>query len=225
MIHRVLKLFGKARSDRSSEVNVDALHTGHLTEIYELLFCDNPDLFRPGVGIAAAPWQEALYNQADSAAVRAIAENRDEDSRVRLLAYRWLMARGEPPCSSEILGVVIEVGLERGNDTLAAYSDGSVRYINQSGKLAVFEGGPPAIVAQVGVLISASEATVARIGPWTQTRRAPPGKGDVRLSFLVADGLYFGEGPFHLLQNEPLARPVINAGTRLLELCVHAAET
>lgn len=156
----------------------------------------------------------------DPDAVLALANDPHEESRVRLLAYRWLSAHGHAPKSKEILGVVIEVGLDTGNDTLAAYADGSVRYINQSGKLAVFEGAPAEVVAQARRLVAASRSTVDRIGPWEHPRRAPPGRGDIRLSFLVADGLYFGEGPINLLANEPLAKPVIQAGLELLQLCV-----
>lgn len=193
------------------------------SEIYELLFCDRPELYKPHNPGSPVPWQSALYGQGDSEAVRGIAADPGQESRVRLLAYRWLAARGDTPSSKEILGVVIEVGLETGNDTLVAYADGSVRYINQSGKLAVFEGAPPEVAAHAQSLVAASRNTVDQIGPWEHPRRPPPGRGDIRLSFLVADGLYFGEGPFNLLANEPLARPVIQAGLQLLQLCVEAA--
>jgi hypothetical protein len=82
---------------------------------------------------------------------------------------------------------------------------------------------PPDVIAGAKDLIAASRDTVSQIGPWDQPRRPPPSRGDIRLSFLVADGLYFGEGPFNLLANEPLARPVIQAGLKLLQLCVQAA--
>lgn len=35
------------------------------------------------------------------------------------------------------------------------------------------------------------------IGPRHKARLAAPGEGLMRLSFLVADGLYFGQGPFN----------------------------
>lgn len=218
MIRRLLGAFKKApassaRSDGASP----------FVDIYELLFCDRPELFRPQDPDSAAAWQQALYLSPDAEAIRTIAEDVGQESRVRLLAFRWLASHDQAVSSKEILGVVIEVGLEQGNDTLAAYADGSVRYINQSGKLAVFEGGPPEIVASARELVEVSRDTVDRIGPWDQPRRKPPARGDIRLTFLVADGLYFGEGPFNLLANEPLAKPVINTGVELLQLCVAAA--
>lgn len=119
--------------------------------------------------------------------------------------------------------MVIEFGPEIVNETPAAYADGQVRYINPSGKLAVFEGGPAGVIASAKELVRASRDTVERIGPWDQPRRAPPARGDFRLTFLVADGLYSGEGPFNLLANEPLAKPVIDTGVKLLQPCVEAA--
>ncbi len=131
--------------------------------------------------------------------------------------------RGFGVASKEVLGVVVEVGLDSGNDTLAAYADGSVRYINQTGKLAVFDGGPPEVSAQAKELVRVSRATVDKIGPWEQPRREPPDRENIRLSFLVADGLYFGEGPYSLLRRDPMAADVIAAAERLLQLSVQAA--
>jgi hypothetical protein len=221
MIRRFFSMFTKAPAAHRTVVDSGAPQSDRFSDIYELLFCDSPELYAPTD--ASTSWQDALYKNSDSGVVRALAENHDNESRVRLLAFRWLSARGEVPPSKEILGVVIEVGLEQGNDTLAAYSDGSVRYINQSGKLAVFEGAPPEVVAQAKVLVATSQPTVAQIGAWDKPRRPPPSRGDVRLTFLVADGLYFGEGPFRLLAKDPRARQVIDAGTTLLQMCVRAA--
>ena len=218
MIKRLLGAF-----KRTLASSVPANQPAPFSEIYELLFCDRPELFKPQAPSTGVAWQRALYSAPNTVAIQAIAEDPNQESRVRLLAFRWLASHERTVDSKEILGVVIEVGLEQGNDTLAAYADGSVRYINQSGKLAVFEGGPPEVVAAARELVQASRDTVDRIGPWDQPRRAPPARGDIRLTFLVSDGLYFGEGPFSLLANEPLAKPVINTGVRLLQLCVEAA--
>ena len=65
-------------------------------------------------------------------------------------------------------------------------------------------------------LFAASEHIVSRIGPWDKPRLGPPNPGNVRLSFLVSDGLYFGEGPMAVMQREPLAGPVIQEATELL---------
>jgi hypothetical protein len=40
------------------------------------------------------------------------------------------------------------------------------------------------------------------------------------MSFLVSDGLYFGQGPFNVMQRDPLAGPIIAAGLELLQAVV-----
>jgi hypothetical protein len=109
-------------------------------------------------------------------------------------------------------------------DVLAAYEDGSARYINFSGKLIVWDMATPESEALVTNLFNAAEAVVASIGPWDQPRRPAPLTGVIRLNFLVSDGLYFGEGPFEILQTDPLGGPVIGAAVKLMSYLIHQAE-
>lgn len=121
-------------------------------DVYHLLFCDDPAAFAPAHG---------TYESAQQA--RSIAQDTGAESRVRMLAYDWLRAQGHAVADKELLGTIVEVGLDDGNDTLAAYLD-----------------------------------------------------GNVRLTFLVADGLYFGEGPHAVLERDGMAGPVLAAATALL---------
>jgi hypothetical protein len=61
-----------------------------------------------------------------------------------------------------------------------------------------------------------SKPIVAAIGPWDKERLPPPEEGNIRMTFLVSDGLYFGEGPMGAMQQEPLASPLVSAATNLL---------
>ena len=115
------------------------------------------------------------------------------------------------------------MGLAHGLDVIAAFKDGRVRYINHTGKLAVFEATPSDVVAAAEHLIAVSQPIVERIGPWEKPRRPPPPKGCVRMTFLVSDGLYFGEGPLSVIQSDPLAGPVFAGAVRLLQLVTAAA--
>jgi hypothetical protein len=222
MIKRLLAAFKKNVAAPAGTPSDRRYAPPHDT-IYELLFCDRLELFRPTDSTNAADWQKVLFEQSDQNSIARIADDPTQESRVRLLAYRQLAAQGFTVASKEILGVVVEVGLDSGNDTLAAYADGAVRYINHTGKLAIFDGGPPDVNTQAKALVQVSRSTVDKIGPWDQPRREPPGLGNIRLSFLVADGLYFGEGPYELLRRDPLAADVIGAAERLLQLSVQAA--
>jgi hypothetical protein len=58
------------------------------------------------------------------------------ESRHYLQAWHFLRALGESPTNDEakrLYGVVVEVGLKDGLDTLAAYTDGTARYFNYTG--------------------------------------------------------------------------------------------
>jgi hypothetical protein len=43
------------------------------------------------------------------------------------------------------------------------------------------------------------------------------------MTFLVSDGLYFGEGPFNALQKDPMGGPVLAKATQLVQRAVESA--
>jgi hypothetical protein len=218
MIHKIFSGFGfggaSPRPYKLAEINL----------LYNALFCDDPTQFTPSGAAAPADWQAALFNpRPDAAAIRRIAENQDEESRVRVLAYNWLRRHKHSVPPRHLLAVIVEVALAGGLDVLAAYSDGRVRYINQTGKVAVFEGVPSQVDEKAKCLVASAVPAVKRIGPWEKKRLPPPKKGNVRITFLVSDGLYFGEGPSSLMQQEPTAAPIIQNAGELLQLVVKLA--
>jgi hypothetical protein len=218
MIHNIFRGFGIGGGSPSPyklpEINF----------VYNSLFCEDLSQFRPNGAEAPAHWQAALFNsEPDASAIRRIAESNDEESRVRILAYNWLRQHKHAVPSRELLAVIVEVPLAGGLDVLAAYSDGRVRYINQTGKLAVFEGAPYQIEQKARSLVASAVPAVNRIGPWEKKRLPPPKQGNVRITFLVSGGLCFGEGPFSLMQREPTAAPIIQNSSELLQLVVNEA--
>jgi hypothetical protein len=186
-------------------------------DVYNLLFCDEPRMFAPHDG-KGGDWQRTLFGGSPSSEdVRKLADDASLDARVRMLACNWLREHSQPLPPKELFGVVVEVPLDGGLDTLAAYLDGGVRYINQSGKMSIFEGPIAKLAPFVDKLFAASRAVVARIGPWDKARLPAPRRGHVRLSFLVSDGLYFGEGPMEVFSRDAMAGPVIQAASQLLQ--------
>lgn len=195
-----------------------------VNDMYNLLFCDAPLSFKPRLGEEPAPWQSTIYAEpAQPEKVRALALDATSEGRVRALAFNWLRSNGHEVPSKQLLGVIVEVPLPGGLDALAVFSDGGVRYINQAGKVAIFEGASPDLQPVVSALFTASQAVVDQIGPWGKPRLAPPPQGKVRLTFLVSDGLYFGEGKMSVLQREALSAPIVASATELLLLVVKAA--
>jgi hypothetical protein len=192
-------------------------------DIYNMLFCDDPSAYRPTGGRAPAPWQVVLSSDPPNVpALVALADDFTQEGRTRFLAYTKLRALGQVVPAKRLLGVIVEMPMAGGLDTLAAYSDGGVRYINHTSKLAFFER-LPSLQPHVQSLFAASEPVVERIGPWHESRRPPPKAGKVRLTFLVSDGLYFGEGPMATMQREAMAGPVIQSAGQLLQAAVALA--
>ncbi|MBN8742152.1 MAG: hypothetical protein BGP24_07385 [Lysobacterales bacterium 69-70] len=201
-------------------------HTPYAEEradlLYNLLFCDNLAAFSADAH-GRGPWAALRADSPDRDALRRIAADRGGDSRFRALAFHRLRDAGETVPARELLGVVVEVPQDHGLDVLAAFADGGVRYLNQSSKIVFFEGrGHPAEAAALD-LVALAQDIVDRIGPWDQARLPPPALGHVRLSFVVSDGLYFGEAPFDAFWNDALAGPVLRKATELLRQAVDNA--
>jgi hypothetical protein len=189
--------------------------------IYELLFCDNPSLFQPKSETQLSGWLSVLFNsKPDAIAIRGLAGDETAESRVRMLAFNWLRKMQLPVPRNELLGAIVEVPLHNGLDVIASYSDGQVRYINHTGKLAVFEPAPLSVAEQSGKLLAASQLAIGHIGPWDRARLPPPAYGKVRMTFLVSDGLYFGEGPMDTMQRDPIGAPVIREAGKLIQSVV-----
>jgi len=205
---------------KGGEVFHRAYKRDDLDLIYNLLFCDNAELLRPKSGTPTGALATLLAKAPRIEDLRELAEDDTAESRLRAAAFHRLRAAKVDVPRGLLLGVIVEVPLDDGLDVLAAFADGRMRYINQSGKLAVFESTPAAMAVKQAALLDASAAAIRRIGPWPKPRLPPPRRGSVRLSFLVSDGLYFGEGPMTTLSNDELGGPVLSAATALLQAIV-----
>ncbi|XZF15799.1 hypothetical protein ACTHGU_06660 [Chitinophagaceae bacterium MMS25-I14] len=185
--------------------------------IYQLLFCDRPELFRNDNPVELEyPWTVLLAEQPDAKQLQQLADDTTQESRTRIVAFNQLYEMGIVPQQRELLGVIIEMGLSGGLDVLAAYTDGSARYINHSEKLLIWEASTPESDKLIDDLFAVSNEVIKSIGRWEPERRPRPATGSVRLSFLVSDGLAFGEGPIQAMQNDPRGAPVIAAATQLM---------
>jgi hypothetical protein len=139
--------------------------------IRETLFGDMPlSAWSHGEG-NVTPWAEFTQVQrhletqdvaAATAQLRQIASLPNLESRHYLQAWNELRRLGVKPTAEakQLLGVVVEVGLDEGLDLLAAYADGSARYFNFSGAAVVWERPDTSLDDHVDALFSA--ATVIR---------------------------------------------------------------
>jgi len=189
-----------------------------LNSLYDMLFCDNMELYQANnTDLEAQPWATLFAEKPDEAALLSMADDTAQESRVRLLAARRLKDFSSKTPHAALLGVVVEVAMEEGLDVVAAYPDGTARYLNHSGKAIVWESPNADTNQLIQNTLQHSITVVNQIGPWDGERMAPPEKGMVRLSFLVSGQLYFGQGPMNVFFNDPMAGPVLNSTLQLMQ--------
>jgi hypothetical protein len=195
-------------------------------EIRELLFGDAPlstwSSSESSFELARAA-QASGDNDGAIAALRNVVEAQNLESRHCLQAWHFLRQLGvspDPALAKQVLGVVLEVHLDAGLDTLAAYADHTARYINHGGRPIVWETAQPKMNSLIDALLSAGQRIADVIGPWAEPRRGPPLKSHIRLNMLTRSGLHFGEGPFTGLAADAMAAPAIDAGTLLMKALV-----
>lgn len=142
------------------------------------------------------------------------------ESRHYLQAWHFLRQLGVNPPDDKakvVYGMVVEVGMEKGTDILAAYADYTARYYNFSGAGVVWERPDHSLDAEVDALIKAGQAVVEHIGPWDQARPVEPPAGYARMNMLTPSGLHFGYGPFNALANDPMGKSIIYLATKLMQ--------
>jgi hypothetical protein len=142
------------------------------------------------------------------------------ESRIRLQAWHVLRELGEKPPQEkekEILGVVVEVGMPKGLDLLAAYADHRARYFNHSGAGILWEHPDDSLDAAVDELLTAGRVVVQAISPWGQVRPPEPAKGNVRINLLTPSGLHFGQGPAEALNLDPMGGPILASAFKMMQ--------
>jgi hypothetical protein len=196
----------------------------------ETFFGDLPLAAWAGSG-AGEPWARfklaaARFAKGDRdralAALGAILKKPDLESRHYLEAWTALRDAGiEPPAheARKVLGVVIDVPVEGGFDTLAAYADWHARYLNHSGAGIVWDARDTRMDTLIKQLLVAGQALANQIGPWSGARPSLV-SGRTRISLLAPCGLLFGEGPFQAFMQDPHAAPILTAGTSLMRALV-----
>ncbi len=187
--------------------------------IYNLLFCDDLSLYVQNTKEPYTyPFDILFADNTSIADLQGIIDDASADPRIKVLAYNKQLTVGHKPANKELLAVIVEIGLDDGLVVLASFHDGTARYINHTGNVLVWETtDDPNANAITRQLFDNSIKIVNQIGPWDKPRRPAPTKGLMRITFLVSDGLYFGEGPMDVLFNDPLASPALTSATQLMQ--------
>lgn len=157
--------------------------------IYELLFADDLKLYESNTeNKEQYPFNLIFGAPNDDQMIELI--NSDLATRVKVLAHRKLQKSLN---SEELLGVIVEVSMLEGLDVLAAYKDGTARYINYSEKLLVWETQTEESDKLIDQLFKSGVNALQKLDISEQQRQVFPRKGNVRLTFLVCDQLYVFE--------------------------------
>ena len=203
---------------KSPEPSSDPYKDSSTNLIYNLLFCDNIDLYKNNVKPPYTYPFDILFSETSSISdLQKIIDDSSSDARLKVLSYNKQLASGHKPSKKELLAVIVEFGQENGLDALASFNDGTARYINQTGKILVWETTDEKSNELTQDLFLKGQNIVNQIGVWDKPRRPAPTKGNVRITFLVSDGLYFGEGPIDVLFNDPMASPALTSATYLMK--------
>ena len=214
-------LFKKSTAAKQPiQIPIDRPYKDSATNIiYNLLFCDDLALFKSNTKPPYSYPYDILFSETSSIAdLQKIIDDAGSDPRVKILAYKKLLAKGHKPKNKELLAVIVEVGLDGGLDVLASFNNGTARYINQAGSVLIWETTTDATANQLTQdLFAKAMDVVNQIGPWDKPRKPHPSKGNMRLNFLVSDGHYFGEGSMDVLFNDKLAAPTLSIATSLMQ--------
>jgi hypothetical protein len=219
MFKKLLSIFGTEAMATSAMG--EPYHSPYSTKptniIYNLLFCDNIELFKSSENQNdSSLWKPLLSDEFDFKGLNTIIQSEESSSRMKILAYRKLHKNKQITQKKLLLGVVVEVPTNGGLDVLSVFDDKSARYINHSEKMAIVEGTSNSFEKLIANVLSASEPIVKQIGPWNEKRLPPPEAGNIRFSFLCSDGLYWGQGPTSIMASDPMSKPLFEASVNLL---------
>jgi hypothetical protein len=193
-----------------------------LNNFYNMLFADDPGMLQDGAQMG--PPYDTLYQRpANVAALRKAAEDASHEARFRLLAFQRLRQSSVKIDRLDVLGIVIEVPQERGLDTFAAYVDGPVRYINQTGSPVILEERAEMVGDRVADLMRVTAPLARQLNPAKGEREAPPRNGIVRITVLTSQGPHVTQAPIESVTKDRLTGPVMTSATDLLEHVVELA--
>jgi hypothetical protein len=215
----LFSFFKKSPVQKQTQSSINPYKDSSTNFIYNLLFCDNLNLYKKKTQQPYTYPFDILFAETPSAEdLQKIIDDINSDPRFKILAYNRQLASGHKPTKKELLAVIVEVGLDEGIDVLASFNNGTARYINHTGKILVWETTEDTAANKItNDLFANSQNIVNQIGAWDKPRRPNPTKGNVRITFLVSDGLYFGEGPMDVLFSDPMASPALTKATELMQ--------
>lgn len=194
----------------------------------ELLFPDLP----PGevrTRFGAAPGVTELLDSAEAGDLATARSTLDTmiaggaETRIRLIAWSILRAAGvepDPSTAARPRGVVIDIAVDSGLDSVAGWEDGRARYVNEAGGAIVTTGtdAPDAKVREAcEALVAAGRGVVDTTDAIVGPRPDPPRFGEAAIWVLTDGGIHGVTGSAARMSLDPLEGPVMALGVRLIQ--------
>jgi hypothetical protein len=171
---------------------IASIQTGQLVEAEEWLA--NEISRYPWVLMAAAHVKLKMEEAAEAGRLLRAVTLISNEARLRLWAWHSLRQLGKfpsPDLARQVLGVIIEVPYAERLDVLAAYADGTARYINHQGGMIVWDRIDETITPLVMNVIREAQP----IGAPQEDRLEENIPGEqVRLSVLTPGGIHVWQG-------------------------------
>lgn len=146
------------------------------------------------------------------------------ETRISLWSWTALRRLGVHPKSheaDEIKGIVVQVPMENGIDVLAAYVDGTARYVNHSGKVIVWDIPDASITNTISKLLECSKALHCVVDAASTNHSVA---GLVRVTLLTFDGNRFAEASMHSVASSPINQ-VLAVGADLMANLIKRSES
>lgn len=169
-------------------------------------------------------WNLMQAGRKDSAKkiLKAMADDKDAESRVALWAWNGLREIGEPDPVPVVLGMVLEVPQAEGCDYLAVYADKKARYVNAVAGGAIWEKREATADRLIEGIISASQQYVFNHELPVGRRTSPTQQ--VRFSFLTTAGVMPIEESFDKLDaNGSALKEIFTLSTQMLAYLMDAS--
>jgi hypothetical protein len=195
--------------------------------LYNMLFCDDLDLYRSRTQPPFSyPFSILFSDYAAVEELQRVVDDSSLEARLRILAHNRQRRMRHLPAQKELLAVIVEVGLEGGLDVLASFRDGRARYINQTGKVLIWDTATDAAANKLTAdLFDKSERIIDQIEPWDKPRKPHPFTGSARITFLVSNGFYFAEGQGEELFHDSIAGPALMSATRCMQYLINKSRS
>lgn len=123
-----------------------------------------------------------------------------------------------------LLGAVAEVAVENAHDLLAAYADGTVRYLNHAGSAVIIDGPDIERLSEpVREWLALAQKLAKVVGVWDEAQLPVLPASHTRIAMLTPGGIRFGQGPDDQLRADPSAAAFLGTATQVLLAVVKMA--